>query len=129
MSDYARKNLMDIENMAPRFGYEGGFEARFGGRELGASQTGISMQRLPPDSEAPFGHRHEKAEEIYVVLEGSGRMKLGDDVIEVGRLDAIRVDPEVPRAFAAGADGLTVLAFGTHHENDGELLHGFWQED
>ncbi|HEY2636647.1 MAG TPA: hypothetical protein VGI54_04605, partial [Solirubrobacteraceae bacterium] len=65
--------------------------------------------------------------EIYVVVEGGGKMKLGDEVIDIDTLDAIRVAPEVPRAFAAGPAGLAVLAFGTHHENDGELLHDIWK--
>jgi mannose-6-phosphate isomerase-like protein (cupin superfamily) len=128
MPDYTHKNLQEVKNSAPDFGIEGGFEARFARRDLGVEETGISYQRLPPDTKAPFGHVHEKAEEIYVVVKGAGRMKLGDEVIDVAELDAIRVDPDVPRQFAAGPEGLTVLAFGTHHENEAQALPDFWAE-
>ena len=129
MAAYTHKNLGDVKNMAPQFGIEGGFEARFARGDLEAERTAVSYQHLPPDTQSPFGHRHQEAEEVYVVLRGSGRMKLGDDVIEVAELDAIRVSPEVPRAFAAGSEGLTVLAVGQHHENDGEMLQDFVVED
>jgi mannose-6-phosphate isomerase-like protein (cupin superfamily) len=128
MAHYTHKNLRDVKNSAPDFGIETGFEARFARGDLGAEETGVSYQRLPPNTKAPFGHQHEKAEEIYVVVAGSGQMKLGDDVIEIGELDAIRVDPAVPRQFAAGSEGLTVVAFGTHHENDGSLVHDLWPD-
>jgi mannose-6-phosphate isomerase-like protein (cupin superfamily) len=65
---------------------------------------------------------------VYVVIEGSGRMRLGEEVIKVGRLDAIRVAPGVMRAFEAGPGGLELLAFGTHHEGDGEIDPGFWTD-
>ncbi len=65
----------------------------------GAEQTGITHFRLRPGRRSPFSHRHRGAEEIYVILSGSGKVKLGDEVSGVGRLDAIRVSPEVARAF------------------------------
>jgi quercetin dioxygenase-like cupin family protein len=126
MASYTRKNLRDVKNSAPDFGIDDGFEARFARGDLEAEEIGMAYQRMGPGQEAPFGHRHEKAEEIYVVVEGGGKMKLGDEVIELETLDAIRVAPEVPRGFAAGPDGLAILAFGTHHENDGELVHDIW---
>jgi mannose-6-phosphate isomerase-like protein (cupin superfamily) len=128
MAAYTHKNLRDVKNSAPEFGIEGGFEARFARRDLEAERTGLAYQHMPPDTQAPFGHRHQEAEEIYVVVEGSGKMKLGDEVIDVGLLDAVRVAPEVPRAFAAGSEGLTVIALGAHHENDGEVIPDFWDE-
>lgn len=128
MPAYTHKNLREVKNSAPDFGIESGFEARFARGDLEAEETGISYQRLPPDTKAPFGHQHEKAEEIYLVVAGSGQVKLGDDIIDIAELDAIRVHPEVPRQFAAGSDGLTVVAFGTHHENDGSLVHDLWPD-
>jgi hypothetical protein len=62
------------------------------------------------------------------VLSGSGRLKLDDDILELARLDAVRVSPAVTRAFEAGPDGLEVLAFGPHHEGDGELIPGWWSD-
>lgn len=73
-----------------------------------------------PASDLRSRTRHTQAEEIYVILDGSGEVKLGDQVSEVRRLDAIRVSPEVARAFEAGPDGLEFLAFGPHHSGDGE---------
>ena len=48
---------------------------------------------LRPGKRQPFAHRHEEAEEIYVVLSGSGRVKLDDEIVDLGTMDAIRVAP------------------------------------
>ncbi len=88
---------------------------------------GIAFHRVKPDCRQAFAHRHDEAEEIYVVLSGSGRIKLGDDVREVGEMDAIRVAPEVMRAFEAGPDGLELLVFGPRHADDrGAVSEDFW---
>jgi len=63
---------------------------------------------------------------FYVILSGSGKVKLADQVFEVRTLDAIRVSPEVARAFEAGPDGLEFLAFGPHHPSDGEPVEDPW---
>ena len=75
-----------------------------------------------------FAHRHENAEEIYVVLAGSGRMKLDGDIIELGALDAIRVAPRVVRAFEAGPEGMQLLAFGPRRDGDGEVIQQWWTD-
>jgi mannose-6-phosphate isomerase-like protein (cupin superfamily) len=118
---YAIKNLRDVQDVAPKFGFDSVQEARFPYRDLGAQDTGLAYHRIKPGQHG-FGHRHDNAEEIYVVLSGSGRMKLDDDIVELKPLDAIRVAPPVVRAFEAGSDGLELLAFGPHHEGDGEVL-------
>jgi len=118
---YTIKNLRDVEDVAPKFGFDSVHEARFPWRDLDAQETGMAYYRVKPGQRG-FGHRHDAAEEIYVVVGGSGRIKLGDDVKEIGPLDAIRVAPPVVRAFEAGPDGLELLAFGPHHEGDGEVL-------
>jgi mannose-6-phosphate isomerase-like protein (cupin superfamily) len=69
-----------------------------------------------------FGHR----EEIYVILQGSGMIKLDDELIEVRPNDVIRVSPKVARAFEAGPGGLEVLATGPHREDDGEPVDDSW---
>jgi quercetin dioxygenase-like cupin family protein len=61
-----------------------------------------------------------------VVLSGSGRVKLDDEIVEVRVLDAIRVAPGVARAFEADADGLEFIAFGPHHPGDGEPVEDVW---
>jgi len=68
------------------------------------------------------------AEEVYIVIGGSGRLKLDDEVIAVEALDAIRVAPGVVRAFESGPDGLEVLAVGARHDGDGELIQGWWSD-
>ena len=87
----------------------------------------MSFLIVKPGCRQAFAHRHENAEEVYVILSGSGRVKLGDEVENVKPMDAIRVAPAVARQFEAGPDGLEVLAFGPHRPKDGELLkEDFW---
>ncbi len=128
MTGYTIKNLREVEDSAPRFGFGEVQEARFAQRDLGAEDTGLSLHRVKPGRRQGFAHRHEQAEEVYVVLSGSGRMKVGDDVLDVGALDAIRVAPSLVRSFEGGPDGLEVLAFGPHHEGDGEVVAAEWDE-
>jgi mannose-6-phosphate isomerase-like protein (cupin superfamily) len=121
------KNLRDSEDMAPKFGFDAVQEARFPWRDLGAEQTGLGFMRVKPGQRQAFAHRHDQAEEIYVILSGTGRIKLDDEISDVGPLDAIRIAPGVARSLEAGDSGLEYLAFGPHHEGDGEILEGdFW---
>jgi mannose-6-phosphate isomerase-like protein (cupin superfamily) len=125
---FTHKKLTQVKDSAPDFGYGEIQEARFARSDLEAERTGVSHLRLKPDRRSPFGHKHEQAEEVYIVLGGSGRMRLDDEIIEVEALDAIRVSPEVTRAFEAGSDGLEVLAVGAHHGGDGELVQDWWTD-
>jgi mannose-6-phosphate isomerase-like protein (cupin superfamily) len=124
MSDFTHRNLRtDVEDSAPKFGFGETQSARFANETMEAEQTGLSLHTVAPGKRQGFAHRHEAAEEVYVVLSGSGRMKLDDEVIEVAALDAIRVSPSVVRAFEAGDGGIEILAFGQAHKGDGELIH------
>lgn len=125
---YTIKNLEAVEDVAKGHGLGEQGEARFARTDLEATQTGLSHQRLRPGKRQQFGHRHEQAEEVYVVLSGSGRMKLDDEIVEVSKLDAIRVSPETMRAFEAGEDGLEILVFGPHFAKDGEIAPGWWSD-
>jgi mannose-6-phosphate isomerase-like protein (cupin superfamily) len=127
-ASFTHKKLTDVKDSAPEFGMGDVQEARFAKKDLEAERTGISHQRLKPGKRSPFGHKHEEAEEVYVVIAGSGRMKLDDEIVEVETLDAIRVSPEVIRAFEAGDDGIEVLAVGARHDGDGEVIPGWWSE-
>jgi mannose-6-phosphate isomerase-like protein (cupin superfamily) len=123
---YTIKNLRSTKDSAPEFGLSEVQEAHFVSRELGAESTGIAFHVIHP-GRRQFGHRHENAEEIYVVVAGSGTIKLDDDTVELSLLDAIRVAPEVSRGFEAGPDGMELIAFGPRHDGDGEVLgEGFW---
>lgn len=128
MTAYTLKKLTDVEDSAPKFGYGDVQEARFARGDLGAEHTGVAHHRVKPGRRQGFAHRHDAAEEIYVVLAGSGRVKLDDDIVELGPLDAIRVAPGVIRRFEAGPDGLELLAVGPHHAGDGEVLPDWWSE-
>jgi mannose-6-phosphate isomerase-like protein (cupin superfamily) len=130
MADYTVKNLKEIEDMAPRFGLSPELEARFAREPLEGELTGVSYQRLAPGFRIPFGHTHEAQEEIYVVVNGSGRMKLDDDVVELKQWDAVRIGSGTMRDFEAGPHGAEFLAFGapTHGRNDAEMTQGWWTD-
>ena len=128
--DYSIKNLREVEDVAPRFGFSEVQEARFARRDLESETLGLAFHRVRPQCRQAFAHRHRAAEEIYVVLSGSGRMKLDDEIHEISGMDAIRVAPQVARAFEAGPDGLELLVFGPHHEGESEVLReDFWREN
>ena len=125
---FTHKKLTDVKDSAPEFGVGDVQEARFAKKDLDAEKTGISHVRLKPEQRSPFGHKHDEAEEVYVVIAGAGRMKLDDEIIEIETLDAIRVAPEVVRAFEAGSDGIEVIAVGARHDGDGEVIPGWWSD-
>jgi mannose-6-phosphate isomerase-like protein (cupin superfamily) len=125
---YTLKNLMDVKDGAPGFGLGDVQEARFPSKDLATQQVGLSHQRIKPGVRVPFAHRHDEAEEVYVVLAGSGRVKLDDEIVELDAMDALRVAPPVTRSFEAGPDGLDLLVFGQHHEKDGEIIQGWWSD-
>src|ERR687887_1590495 len=122
---YSIKNLRQVEDSAPKFGFSDTQESRFANQDLSAEDAGLSYHVMRAGRRQAFGHRHEAAEEVYVVLSGNGRMKLDDEIIEIGPMDAIRVAPRVARAFEAGSEDLEVLAFGPRHAGDGEVLPDF----
>ena len=125
-------NLNDVEDMGPKFGYAPNLQARFVGSVLGLEKSGLSFQRLAPNFRMPFGHKHKRQEEVYVVVRGSGRLKLDDQIVDVKELDVVRVPGEVMRAFEAGSDGIEVLAFGAPNtgppQEDAEMQPGWWSE-
>jgi len=130
LADYTLVNFKrDVEDMAPKFGYSPGLESRFARKSLELEKSGVSYFKLAPDFNTPFGHTHGEQEEVYVVVSGSARVKLGDEVIELAQWDAIRVPPGVWRSLGGGPEGAEVLAFGApNNENsDTEMQQGFWE--
>jgi uncharacterized cupin superfamily protein len=125
---YAKKNLRDVKDSAAEHGLSAHQEARFPREELGAEQTGMNYLVIKPGQREAFAHRHRTAEEIYVVIDGTGRVKLDDELITLEPLDAVRVSPGVTRSFEAGPAGLQVLIFGSRVESDGEIVQDFWGE-
>jgi mannose-6-phosphate isomerase-like protein (cupin superfamily) len=128
MSDHTKINLNDVEDSAPKFGYEELMEVRFAQGDLNAEQAGVSHHKVKPGKRQGFGHKHDDAEEIYIVIGGSGRVKLDDEIVELERLDAVRVAPAVTRQFEAGDEGLEYIVFGASHEGDGELVQDWWTD-
>ncbi len=123
------KNLRESEDLAVKGGFSDTQEARFPHRDLEAEATGLALIAVKPGKRQPFAHRHKDAEEIYVVISGVGKLRLDDEVIEVGPMDAIRMSPEHTRAVEAGPDGIELLALGPRHDGDAEMVPGFWEDD
>ena len=128
MTDYTHTNLADVEDAAVKGGFSVNQEARFAHDDLDLEGLGVSYQVVKPGKHHAFGHRHKEAEEVYVVLAGSGHIHLDDDKVEVSRLDAIRVGPEVTRGFAADSDGLELLVFSKRTPGDSELVDDFFED-
>jgi mannose-6-phosphate isomerase-like protein (cupin superfamily) len=129
MTDYTHKNLKDdVENMAEKYGLAPDVEARFARSALDLEGGGFSYQRYAPNFRAPSSHRHEHHEEVYVVVGGGGRIKIGDEIRELRTWDAVRVAPNAPRGLEAGPDGLEVIAIGFGEGGDGEMIENFWAE-
>lgn len=128
MANYTVKNLKQVDNAAERFGLAENLEARFARKPLELENLGISYQRLEPNFRIPFGHKHGTQEELYVVLSGSARMKLDDEVVELKQWDAIRVPGEVMRNFEAGPDGVEYLAIGAPQEDGADMVQEWWAD-
>jgi quercetin dioxygenase-like cupin family protein len=130
MSDYTIKNfLSDIEDSASSRGVPG-VEARFARGAMESEHLGVSLLRLAPNQRVPWGHRHREQEEAYVVVSGSGRIRLEDQTRDLRQWDLVRVAPQVARGFEAGPDGLDLIAVGNDRPEggDGELLQDFWTD-
>jgi mannose-6-phosphate isomerase-like protein (cupin superfamily) len=128
MAGYTKVNLKeDVKDMAPEHGMEG-LESRFARTNLELANSGISYFRLDPGFRAPFGHTHSDQEEIYVIVSGSGRVAVGDEIVDVGQWDAVRIAPGELHGMEAGPDGAEYIAFGAPNtENkDAELEPGWW---
>jgi len=125
---YTLRNVQEVDDSAPAFGMSPDVEARFARKALESQQVAISYQHLQPNVRMPFGHTHATQEEIYVVLAGSGRAKLDDEVVELQRWDALSVDPATMRAIEAGEDGIEFLALGgpIGDGNDAEMVSDWW---
>jgi len=112
VTGYTKVNLHEIEDVARKRDMPDEMSVRFPGGELGTEKASVSLQRYGPNFRQPFGHKHEQQEEIYVIVEGAGKMALDDEVIEVEQWDVIRVAPATMRAFEGGPDGIEFLAIG-----------------
>ena len=128
MGGYTKVNLRTgVENQAPKFDMPDELEARFARTAIGGETLGLSLMALDAGFRIPFGHKHPDQEEVYVVLRGSGRIKVEDEIVDVAEWDAIRIDKDTMRDVEAGPDGLEFLAFGAGDDpRDAELAPGWW---
>jgi mannose-6-phosphate isomerase-like protein (cupin superfamily) len=130
VSDYTKANLRsEVENASPKFGMPEGIEARFARRALAGETLGVSHMTLGPGFRVPFAHKHSQQEEVYVVVRGSGRVKVGDEVVELSQWDAIRFGRDVMRQMEGGPDGMEYIAFGAGTDaGDAEIEQGWWTD-
>src|SRR5256886_16042525 len=112
MSGYTIVNMKEVEDQAPNFGLSPDLEARFARVALDADLIGLTYQKLAPNFHVPFGHKHKTQEEVYVVVSGSMRVKLDDDVKELKPWDAVRISKETMRGMEAGPEGVEFIAIG-----------------
>jgi mannose-6-phosphate isomerase-like protein (cupin superfamily) len=110
MSNYTKLNLLELDDAVGDRVPE--IEGRFGRTKLGTRDVGVSHWRYAPGWRAPGGHKHRAQEEVYVVVAGAGQLLLDGEVVDLAPWDTVRVAPEVVRAFAAGPDGLEIIAVG-----------------
>jgi mannose-6-phosphate isomerase-like protein (cupin superfamily) len=130
MADYTLKNLKDVEDSAQSFGLSPDMEARFARGPLELQNMGVSYQRFAPNFRGPFGHRHKTQEEVYVIVSGSGRIKLEDEVVELRQWDAVRVPKDTTRGFEAGPEGIELIAIGAPATppGDAEIEQDWWTD-
>lgn len=129
MTDYTRINLkQDVEDMAASHGLSPGLESRFAREPLGLEKSGVGYFKIAPNFRTPFGHRHGEQEEVYVVVDGSARIKLDDEIVDLAEWDMIRVPGPVTRCLEGGPDGCEVVVLGAPntHNKDAEIIPGWW---
>jgi len=113
---FTRRNLRgDVEDVGSNFDGAPDLEFRLATRALQLERSGLCYQRIPPGCRFPYGHTHATQEEVYVVLRGSGRMKLDEEIVELRELDAVRVPPGTWPGYEAGTEGLELLVVGAPH--------------
>ena len=131
---FTLRNLKeDLEDLGSNFDGAPDLEFRLASKALELEQSGLSYQRIPPDYRFPYGHTHKEQEEVFVVVRGSGRMKLDDEIVEVKEWDVVRVPPGTWRGYEGGPEGLEILVFGAPNlgENpreDVEGQRGWWAD-
>jgi mannose-6-phosphate isomerase-like protein (cupin superfamily) len=120
-----REQALDLMANYPGYG-----EQRWYTEALSAEQVSFSWRRMPPGTggRGSYGHRHRGQEEVYFVISGEVTFKVGDDVFEVGRETAVRVDGDAFRSVHNDSDTEAhLLVFSTRlDEPPLETQEGFW---
>jgi mannose-6-phosphate isomerase-like protein (cupin superfamily) len=127
---YTKTNLRsDVEDQAPKFDMPSEMQARFARGSVGGETLGLSLFTLAPNFRIPFGHKHANQEEVYVVVRGSGRVKVEDEIVDLAAWDAIRFGVNTMRCMEAGPDGIEYVAFGAGDDpRDAEMAPNWWSD-
>ena len=123
MGGYTAKNLKEIENQGVKFGLpENDVQLRMAKDPLEGSGCGVTYMKLGPGWRAPWGHTHKTQEEIFILVNGSARMKLDDEIVELKPFTAVRVSPETMRSYEGGAEGAELIVIGTPRTGGGDAV-------
>src|SRR5262245_24566397 len=117
-SGFTIVNLKEVEDSAG--GRSPGVEGRFARKHLESDHLGASYFHYAPGVRAPAAHSHREQEEAYIVVGGSGRIRLDDEVRDLRQWDVVRIAPSVVRAVEAGEDGLELIAVGSDRPEGGD---------
>jgi mannose-6-phosphate isomerase-like protein (cupin superfamily) len=131
VKNYTKLNLRgEVEDQAPKFDMSPAMEYRPARAPLDLENSGVSFFRLEPNFRVPFGHTHNKQEEIYIVVEGSARLKLDGEILELKPWDAVRISKETMRNLEGGPDGAQILLFGSPNagSDDAQMSPGWWSD-
>ena len=131
MDGFTKAHLKhDVEDMATKFGLSPNLEYRAAREPLETEQSAVSYLRMAPNFRMPFGHTHKQQEEVYVLIAGSARLKLDDEVIELAQWDTVRIANDTIRNLEAGPEGAELILIGAPNSgsNDAEMLQDWWSE-
>jgi mannose-6-phosphate isomerase-like protein (cupin superfamily) len=129
MAGYTKLNLKgDVEDQAPKFEMSPELEFRTARVPLELENSGVSYLGLAPNFRVPFGHHHNTQEEAYVLVSGSAKLKLDDEVIELKPFDAVRIHKDTMRNLESGPEGAEVVLFGAPNagSDDAQMEQGWW---
>ncbi len=81
-------------------------------QKLGLQAVALGLIHLPPHEGYTFTHSHQEQEEVYIVIEGSGKIQIDGELVELVRGDLVRVSPSAKRALKAHSKGMFVICSG-----------------
>lgn len=84
------------------------------GKELALTGSEISFNYMQAGQYTPFVHSHKQNEEVYIVVNGSGKLMVDGEEFEIQTGSVIRVAPAAERAIKAESGGLTFICIQTH---------------
>ena len=131
MADYTKLNLKeDVEDQAPKYDMSPQLEFRTARVPLETENAAISYLRVAPNFRLPFGHTHGEQEEVYVLVGGSARIKLDEEVLELRPFDAVRIHRETMRNLEGGPDGAELILYGAPNAGpeDAQMSPGWWSD-